>query len=166
MPVGNRSSRSSLRGLSKAVAVVVTLLLAFTTLEAGGLPAVAVAPPAAEVAAAAKVESRPDLVSAAVSARSQGSRVEVEALRTTSSTTWSNPDGTLTTEAHAAAVRFKDAKGQWQDVDLTLQRGVDGVVAPRGHQTGLQLGKQNPAVGQVFASVTAGAAELGRTDLV
>ncbi|GAA3096917.1 hypothetical protein GCM10010530_22050 [Kribbella aluminosa] len=77
-------------------------------------------------------------------------------MRSETSTTWANPDGTMTTEAHAAPVRFKDAKGGWQSIDLTLAKGADGMVAPRGHGYGLQLGKRNAAVGGVFASATAG----------
>ncbi|WP_232828391.1 DUF6531 domain-containing protein [Kribbella monticola] len=102
-----------------------------------------------------KVDSRPDIVSAAVTARSQGSRVEVESMRTETSTTWSNPDGTMTTEAHAAPIRFKSG-GAWKDVDLTLQKGIDGSVAPRAQQHGLRLGKHNAATGQVFASADSG----------
>ena len=109
-------------------------------------------PPAAPPA---KVTSRPDVVSAAVTARSQGSRVEVESMRTETSTTWSNPDGTMTTEAHAAPIRFKSG-GAWKDVDLTLQKGIDGSVAPRAQQHGLRLGKRNAATGQVFASADSG----------
>ncbi|MDX2973376.1 RHS repeat-associated core domain-containing protein [Kribbella solani] len=136
------------------MAVVVSFALLVTGMEA---QETAVAAPAADPKpAAARVDSRPDLVSAVVSARSQGSRVEVESLRSETSSTWANPDGTMTTEAHAAPVRFKDVKGAWQSIDLTLAKGTDGTVAPLGHGFGLQLGKRNGAVGGVFASATAG----------
>ncbi len=98
-----------------------------------------------------KVSSRPDLVSAVVSARAQGSKVEVESMRSETSTTWANPDGTMTTDQNAGPVRFKDPSGKWRDIDLTLQDGQDGTVAPRGHKYGLQLGKRNGAAGQPFA---------------
>ncbi|HEU4947024.1 MAG TPA: hypothetical protein VFT31_07710, partial [Kribbella sp.] len=81
----------------------------------------------------------------------------MESLRSATSTTWSNPDGTMTTEASFAPVRFKDSHGGWRDIDLNLQQGVDGTVAPRGHQFDLRLGRRNSTAGQVFASVQAGA---------
>ncbi|WP_427896470.1 RHS repeat-associated core domain-containing protein [Kribbella sp. GL6] len=134
--------------------MLVSASLLATVLEAQE-PAAA-APAADPKPAVAKVSSRPDLVSAVVSARAQGSKVEVESLRTETATTWANPDGTMTTESHMAPVRFKNAKGGWQSIDLTLDKGTDGTVAPRGHGYGLQLGKPNAAVGGVFASATAG----------
>lgn len=78
----------------------------------------------------ARVGSRPDAVSAGVSARAQGSRVEVLSLRSRDSTTWANPDGTLTTEQSAGLVRFKDAAGAWRAVDLSLSAkpAADGAV--------------------------------------
>ncbi|MFI7064207.1 RHS repeat-associated core domain-containing protein [Kribbella sp. NPDC050124] len=138
----------------RIVAAVMALALVVAGLE-GQQPAQA-APVADPQPAAAKVSSRPDLVSAVVTARSQGSRVEVESMRSETSTTWANPDGTMTTEAHAAPIRFKAANGAWQPVDLTLERRTDGTVAPRGHKLGLRLGKRNTATGGVFASAVAG----------
>ena len=118
------------------VALAVTLGLA--TLPARA--AVAAVPKA--VAAARKpvlVNSRPDLLSARVAARAQGSRVEVESQRSATSTTWVNPDGTLTTDQYGGPIRFRDAQGVWQDVDLTLVERADGTVAPKGHPGGLVL---------------------------
>jgi RHS repeat-associated protein len=150
----DRSWRARVQRFPRIVAVVVAFALLVTGLEAQ--QASAAAPTADPKPAAVKVASRPDLVSAVVSARSQGSRVEVESLRSETSTTWANPDGTMTTEAHAAPIRFRTAKGTWQSVDLTLAKAADGTVAPTGHGFGLQLGKRNAAVGGVFASATAG----------
>ncbi|MGV8973023.1 MAG: hypothetical protein ACOH10_11940 [Rhodoglobus sp.] len=83
--------------------------------------------------------SRPDLLSARVAARAQGARVEAESERSATSTTWVNPDGTLTTEQHQGQIRFRDGRGAWQDVDLTLTERPDGTVAPKGHPGGLVL---------------------------
>ncbi|MEV4263542.1 hypothetical protein [Kribbella sp. NPDC049584] len=77
-------------------------------------------------------------------------------MRSETSTTWANPDGTMTTEEHTAPIRFKDAKGAWKSIDLTLAEGTDGTVAPRGHGLGLQLGRRNSVAGGVFASAAAG----------
>ena len=102
------------------------------------------------------VASRPDVVSAAVSARAQGSRVEVESMRTETSTTWVEASGLLTTEANAAPVRFKDSAGAWRDIDLSLQRSADGSIAAKSHKLGLRLGKRLGTAGGVFASAEAG----------
>jgi len=77
-------------------------------------------------------------------------------MRSETSTSWANPDGTMTTDAHAAPIRFKNAAGTWAAIDLTLQKSIDGTVAPRGHKYSLQLGKRNAATGQVFASADSG----------
>ncbi|WP_233712095.1 RHS repeat-associated core domain-containing protein [Kribbella turkmenica] len=77
-------------------------------------------------------------------------------MRTETATTWANPDGTMTTEAHAAPIRFKTSRGAWQSVDLTLTKAADGTVGPRGHKLGLRLGKQSAVSRGVFASAVAG----------
>lgn len=116
-------------------------------------PVVAVAAPEAPPpATAARVDARPDVVSAAVSARAQGSRVEVESMRTETSSTWSNPDGTLTTEAHGAPIRFKDTTGNWRTVDLKWRKDRDGTVAPTGHPLGLKLGGKTTKKGTAFVA--------------
>ncbi|WP_328334433.1 DNRLRE domain-containing protein [Kribbella sp. NBC_00382] len=150
----DRSMRSRGQKAPRVVAALVSVALLATALEAHQ-PAEA-APTADPKPAAAKIASRPDVISASVTARAQGSRVEVESMRTETSTTWSNPDGTMTTDAHAAPIRFKTAKGAWQSINLTLQKAADGTVAPRGHEHGLRLGKRNAATGQVFASASSG----------
>ncbi|EYT50831.1 DNRLRE domain-containing protein [Brachybacterium muris] len=68
--------------------------------------------------------------SAVIQARATGERVEVTGERTESSTTWVNPDGTVTTTQHAAPVRFQDAEGAWQEFDTTLEERADGSIAP------------------------------------
>ena len=131
--------------------------------------AVAVAPVATTDAGAAagprtlKAASRPDLVSARVTARAQGSRVEVESLRDATSTTWVNPDGTLTTEQHGGPIRYKDSVGGgWRDVDLTMTEGPDGTVAPKGHPQGLSLAGAGKAAGGAAKGATETALALAR----
>lgn len=70
---------------------------------------------------------RPDLVSAAITARTAGERVEVLSERGEATTTWANPDGTLTTERHAGPVRVFDPEdkrdgenGSWRPIDTDL----------------------------------------------
>ncbi|MEP7369389.1 MAG: DNRLRE domain-containing protein, partial [Dermatophilaceae bacterium] len=101
-----------------------------------------------------KVVSRADVVSAQVTARVQGSRVEVESLREESSSTWVNPDGTLTTEQHFGPVRFRDAAGGWRGVDLSLVELPDGTVAPRGHPAGLSLAGGGAGAGKGTGSAS------------
>ena len=71
--------------------------------------------PSPEVSAPVSPETV-DFPSAVVQARATGERVEVTAERTDSSTTWVNPDGTVTTTQHAAPVRFQDGEGAWQEI--------------------------------------------------
>lgn len=89
-----------------------------------------------------------DEIGAVVQSRATGRRVEVLSLRSETSRTWVNPDGTRTTEEAAGPVRFVDAAGVWQDIDLDLDvtdpagggaDGRDSVVAPGAHPLGLEL---------------------------
>lgn len=63
---------------------------------------------------------RPDAVSAMLTARAQGSRVENVAARTQSSSTFANPDGTWTTQDSGVPVQFQDPSGDWRTVDTGL----------------------------------------------
>ncbi|MBP6524266.1 MAG: hypothetical protein KA249_02475 [Dermatophilaceae bacterium] len=121
------------------------------------------APPQVEVVTAAvkpkPVTSAADAVSAAVSARAQGARVEVEELRDEFSTTWVNPDGSFTTQAHAGVQRFKDAKGSWRNVDLNLVERSDGTVGAKSHPLGVSLADKSKGAGGGAKGATA-------TDLV
>ena len=99
------------RGIAAGVAVVVGLTVAELAAAAPVQAAPVVAAASAAPAPKAKVESRPDEMSARITARSQGSRVEVESLRDEFSTTWVEPDGSLTTELHTGKIRFRDVDG-------------------------------------------------------
>ncbi|XVX18961.1 hypothetical protein ACQP1U_11505 [Actinomycetota bacterium] len=127
------TSSGLLRRPLRGVALVSGALLAVTV----GQPADAAAAPKATVsvkpAAAVKVTERPDGVSAGVTARAQGSRVEIVSERTEFTSTWANPDGTRTTQAHAGQIRFRDKDRKWQPVDLGLQELTDGSVAAKAH---------------------------------
>jgi large repetitive protein len=152
--------RGRLRPSLRASALTVAAALTVTLVAAE--PASAVAP-TAKKAPVAKVTSRPDLVSARVTARAQGSRVEVEDLRDATSTTWVNPDGTMTTEQHAGPIRFEDPadpKGSWRDVDLTMAAAADGTAGPKGHPYGLSLAGATRAAGGA-AKPTNGSADTG-----
>ncbi|MER5306668.1 sugar-binding protein, partial [Streptomyces sp. NPDC002773] len=110
-----------------------------------------------------------DLPSATVAARLSGKRVEALSERTESTTTWANPDGTVTTDAASGPVRFRDkATGAWRNVDVALVKGLDGSVIARDHPLGLKLGGRTPAAhaARVMASGAAGDARTTPVPLV
>ncbi|MFI8967113.1 DNRLRE domain-containing protein, partial [Streptomyces sp. NPDC053493] len=109
-----------------------------------------------------------DLPSAQVAARLSGKRVEAKSERTESSTTWANPDGTVTTDAASGPIRFRDgASGAWHDIDVELTKR-DGVIAAKGHPLGLRLAGKTPAAqaAKVRASGAAGEAGTAEVPLV
>lgn len=105
-----------------------------------------------------------DLVSAQVTAKAQGARVEVESLRTETSTTWVNPDRSLTTEEHAGPIRYRDSAGLWQNVDLQIADSADGSSRPKGSRMDVSFagrskgarGSGRSAAGTDLASVEEG----------
>lgn len=117
----------------------VSLVLAVTLLTGPPTPVVAAEADTGASGDAALVKSRPDVVSAAVTARAQGKRVEVEGLRTETETTFANPDGTMTTDTHLAPVRYQDDKDAWHKVDLDLGEDQAGTVSPEATATDLTL---------------------------
>ncbi|SDP68233.1 DNRLRE domain-containing protein [Lentzea jiangxiensis] len=143
------SKRLSL--LCKGVLLSVLMALASTSVEAVQ-PESALAAGAPVRAKGPQVTSRPDVVSAAVSSRAQGSKVEVAELRTETSTTWSNPDGSMTTEEHGAPIRFKDKGGAWTDIDLNWRRDSHGAASTGGHPMRLKLGGKASKAGTSFVA--------------
>ncbi|MFI9561010.1 DNRLRE domain-containing protein [Nonomuraea endophytica] len=117
----------------RALAVGLALLL--LPLTAPASPAAA-EPPAAESPADGVA---PDEPSARLSARLTGRRVEVADARTETTTTYANPDGTLTVDSFAGPVRFR-RDGAWVPVDIALTRAPSGEIVTRGHGRGLRLG--------------------------
>lgn len=85
---------------------------------------------------------RPDWLSASLTARSSGHRVEVLSARTESSRSWVVPSGAVESEL-TGEVRFKDPKGTehdgWRDIDTTLKTGSDGSVSPAAVPGSLKL---------------------------
>ena len=74
---------------------------------------------------------RPDWVSASVTARAVGARVEVLSERSETVRVFVLPDGGVEEEVAAGPVRFRDASAVdgWREIDTTLGL-VDGVVVP------------------------------------
>ncbi len=63
-------------------------------------------------------------------ARLQDRRIEIVDARTEESTSWANPDGTVTVESFTGPIRVQDSQGTWQPVDVSLSV-VDGKVVPK-----------------------------------
>lgn len=121
---------------SKRIAAAVAAILVWEGIFASGdLIEVAEAAPQAPPAAATEAA---DIPSAVIAARLSGKRVEALAARTETSTTWANPDGTLTTDSYAGPMRYK-AGDKWIETDATLLKLPDGSVAPRSQPSGLKL---------------------------
>ena len=141
LPLWRRRARLGLVGL-------LCVTLAVTVADVGVLP-VAAAPtapvepatPANPVGSGADwVEPtgsglvRPDVVSATVTARASGQRVEVSSDRSATSRTWAEPRGGFSVEQAGGPVRFQDSSAPatdgWRDIDVTLKRNADGSVSP------------------------------------
>ncbi|MFD0366953.1 DNRLRE domain-containing protein [Streptomyces sp. NPDC127114] len=106
-----------------------------------------------------------DLASAQVAARLSGKRVEATSQRTESSTTWANPDGTVTTDSASGPVRFRDgATGRWRDIDVRLTKR-DGVIAAKGHPLGLRLAGKTPAAQAAKVRASGAAGEPGTAEV-
>ncbi|WP_269439627.1 DNRLRE domain-containing protein [Streptomyces paludis] len=86
-----------------------------------------------------------NISAARLKAKIQNRRIEVTGARTETSTTYVNPDGTVTEQAYAGPIRFKDEQGTWQDVDVSLKRVADGSVKAKGHPHGLTLAGKHTA---------------------
>ena len=75
-----------------------------------------------------------DFVSARLQATITDHRILVISELSETSTTWVNPDGTLTTESFGSPVRVRDGAGEfgWRDLDFTLEFTDAGVEARSG----------------------------------
>lgn len=149
-------------GAATSAVLVVTLVpgpaAVARPLEVPASPAVAVAPGAQPDGQAPDGELvAEDEIGAVVQARATGRRVEVLALRSSTSRTWVEPDGLRRTEEAAGPVRFVDDAGAWQDIDLNLKVDAAGAVVPGAHPLGLVLpggdGVDAPAAADVGVEV-------------
>ncbi|MFI7703804.1 DNRLRE domain-containing protein [Nonomuraea sp. NPDC049480] len=98
--------------------------------------------------------SAPDEASARLSARLTGRRVEVADARTETTTTYANPDGTLTVDSFAGPVRFR-RDGEWAPVDISLTRAPSGEIVTRGHGRALRFGGGRAGMGTRQAGASA-----------
>lgn len=103
---------------------------AATATEVGTPPAAAAQPDSGPTASAVSGVSRPDPVSAMVTARSTGEPVEDLSQRTEFSSVYANPDGTWSSETASSPSSVRDEEGNWHEVDYTLVP-VEGGIAPK-----------------------------------
>jgi RHS repeat-associated protein len=144
---------------TRVLAGMVTLALVAALVEVipfGPAPAqaAAVGPPATQ--SAAPVAERPDRPSALLTARVQGSRVEILSERTETTRTWANPDGTLTSDIASGPVRVNTSQG-WQDIDPTLVADQTGV-HPKVARAGVRF---SPGGSGDAATLTVGSRSVG-----
>lgn len=92
---------------------------------------VPVAASAAPTPSAPRPAVAPDENAAVRAAARAGSRVEALSQRTEVSQVFAEPSGELTYEASAVPQRVRQPDGSWQDVDLDLEPGRDGLLRPR-----------------------------------
>lgn len=139
---GRRGRRLRRARWGRVLAAGVCAALLAGVLEApGAWAAPAARKPAAQAPSEkAAVSEAADVASARVAARLSGRRVEALSERSETSTTWVNPDGSLTSELAAGPTRFRRS-GQWVDIDEAFTRRSDGSVAARAHPGDLRLGK-------------------------
>lgn len=97
--------------------------------------------------------TRPNMVSAAVTARSTNAPVEVLGQRTEQRRVWVFPDGHVQEEDAAGPVRFKDpqATDGWRTIDTTLRANPDGSASAVAVPGGLSVGGDQ-VVSQVDAA--------------
>lgn len=124
VPEAVRPQSRSQRFRAAAIAVSLTLVTQSALVAAGAGPASAEA--ARDVGASVVSDERSgpaqaeDEASARLMARLQDRKIEILSERTEDSTTWANPDGSLTTDAFSGPVRVQDADDDWHDIDTTL----------------------------------------------
>ncbi|MFE0646127.1 DNRLRE domain-containing protein [Streptomyces sp. NPDC058877] len=130
-------------GRLRRIALATALVMTFGLMEG-----IAVAePPAApvqepQVQGPAEAE---DAASALLMARLQNRRIEVTGERTETTTSWANPDGSMSLDSYTGPFRFRDDNGAWRKVDPELVESTTGEVHAAAHPLDLTLAGQSSA---------------------
>ncbi|MEV5682855.1 DNRLRE domain-containing protein [Streptomyces sp. NPDC052164] len=103
-----------------------------------------------------RVTEAADIESARLAAVLTGRRVEALSERTGDSTTWVNPNGSLTTDVASGTVRVKE-NGRWKRIDTTLV-DTGSRLEPKTAVAAVEL---SDGGGEDFASVTRGERTFG-----
>ena len=85
------------------------------------------------------------VAAARLKAKIQNRLIEATDARTETSTTYVNPDGTVTERAYAGPIRFRGDDGSWHSVDPALEQASDGSIRAKGHPQGLTLAGKHGA---------------------
>lgn len=139
---GSDGSRLRAAALGLCVALVTALLVTLAESPAAAGP-LSLQPPTLPVSGQEVAEAA-DIPSARATARVTGRRIEAVSERTETTTTYVNPDGSVTVDISAGPVRVRRGEA-WLPVDLTLVREPDGVIRPRAHPRGLELATAGPS---------------------
>ncbi len=140
MPIG-RGSLPTVGPRRAVVAVLASLALAAGLL--GSSPAVA--DDERVGTESTPVVAKPDLWSAQLAARSQGSGVHVSGREDSHTEVVANPDGTVTRTVYAGPARVRQPDGSWADIDTTLVSTGGQVVPTRaGAKVELSAGGSGP----------------------
>jgi hypothetical protein len=142
--------------LTVLVAAVLACTMAVTLADAVVPLRAEAAVPQRPAKPAAPPLERPDELSAMVTAQVTKRRVEVVSLRTETSQTFANPDGTYTSDINARPVRVQQRDGTWKPVDTELVRTRDGDVAPVETPVDLELSGDTTSATSTLATVADG----------
>lgn len=115
------------RLVAAVTSVAVTVGLGFVVI---GPQSAAAAGPADSSTQSSDVTSRPDSVSAQVTARAEGHAVVDESQSTAYSTVSANPDGSWTESASPTPIQAQAADGSWVPIDTALSTTKSGELAP------------------------------------
>ncbi|OHV30380.1 hypothetical protein CC117_27555 [Parafrankia colletiae] len=86
----------------------------------------------------------PDFVSAQLTARAEKRSIEVTGERTETTSTFVNPDGTVTVDSYAGIRRVRRGE-TWENVDSTLVQ-ADGKVVPKVAKAGIVMSPRSSTV--------------------
>ena len=137
MSVSRRATVSVSRTHRRFVRSRLMVVGASVAFIASGAVAIAV-PSVVHAATTTPVTQAPDAYTAMIAAQHQNSKVLIEDETTSTSQTWANPDGTVTSQISAGPERF-DNNGTWTDIDPTLQTNPDGTLSPAAYPQSIVL---------------------------
>ncbi|MFD8463561.1 DNRLRE domain-containing protein [Streptomyces cyaneofuscatus] len=128
----------------RRIALAVALALSVTLVEGGTAMAEPPSAPVEKPQVKGPAEAE-DAASALLMARLQDRRIEVTGERTEATTSWANPDGSMSLESYTGPVRFKDGNDTWRTVDPSLVEAPGGDVRASAHPLDLTLAGKSSA---------------------
>ncbi|WP_254374883.1 DNRLRE domain-containing protein [Streptomyces sp. A3M-1-3] len=139
-----------MRRLATSLAILLAAETAVTVATTGQAVALQSQAPVAQTPPPSGPAQAADEASARLMAQLQDRRIEILDARTEDTTSWANPNGTVTVESFTGPIRVKDAQDNWQPVDVTLAE-VDGKVAPKAAaaEIAFSAGGSNTPLAQV-----------------